>query len=215
MLGELRIYCVDVGAVRAGNFAWARLVHNDDPMSSADPEALVAYLAWDLSDGFPVALGFECPLYVPLAEKVVDTTRSRACEKFTDKKGKLISRPWSAGAGCAVTTTGLGQTIWLLHALKSTLQTEVSTFLDWDLFKAEGRGLFVWEAFVTGDAKASDHQGDATIAVKYFVAQLPDIPAANADRPGAVLSLIGSALLRTGWSQDLHLLETPCVVLRV
>ena len=29
-----------------------------------------------------------------------------------------------------------------------------------------------------------------------------------------VYSLIGAALLRTGWSKDLRLLETPCVVIK-
>jgi len=75
-------------------------------------------------------------------------------------------------------------------------------------------GLFLWEAFVTADAKGRTHAADAEIAVDCFAGRLPDIPAANAVQETSVHSLIGAALLRTGWSTDLGLLETPCVVIR-
>jgi hypothetical protein len=55
---------------------------------------------------------------------------------------------------------------------------------------------------------------DAEIAVRRFAAHLPDIAEANAIHEATVYSLIGAALLRTGWSPDLSLLETSCVVIK-
>ena len=81
-------------------------------------------------------------------------------------------------------------------------------------FAAAGRGLFLREAFVTTDAKAATHIDDATIAVAAFRDRLPHPTARDrvtAERP---LSLIGAALLWSGWSSDADLLHTPCLVVK-
>ena len=62
--------------------------------------------------------------------------------------------------------------------------------------------------------KGESNVADAEIAVRCFAGHLPNIPAANAVWEDSVHSLVGAALLRTGWSTDLGLLEAPCVVIK-
>jgi alkylated DNA nucleotide flippase Atl1 len=74
--------------------------------------------------------------------------------------------------------------------------------------------LFLWEAFVTGVAKTATHVDDALVAAQTFVQALPDPSAANgvtADRP---MSLIGAALMWSGWETDPAVLHKPCLVLK-
>jgi hypothetical protein len=76
------------------------------------------------------------------------------------------------------------------------------------------RGLFLWEAFVTAEAKAATHVDDATVAVAAFGDCLPDpraMSTVSAERP---LSLLGAALLWSGWSSNAKLLRTPCLVIK-
>jgi hypothetical protein len=167
---------------------------------------LVECVAVDLNEGRPVALGFEGPLFVPLAEDPADLTAGRKCEG---------DRPWSAGAGCGSLATGLTQTLWILERTRRALRQPVQVFLDGTEFQRAGSGLFVWEAFVTKAAKQSTHCGDAEVAVDGFRSCLPEIDSHNAIPCSRVRSLIGAALLQAGWSDDLRLLEKPCVVIRV
>jgi hypothetical protein len=214
-LDDLVVCCVDIGSVAKGNFGWARNQVTDNTWNSGeDPAELCSLVANDLNSSRAVALGFECPLYVPLRDEPENFTRKRACDVFINSAGESKSRPWSAGAGCGCLVTGLVETVWILQRIRSGLSQDVPFFLDWTSFSASTKGLYLWEAFVTDDAKANTHSGDAEIAVRKFTASLPDIDAANADDSLMVHSLIGAALLRTGWSTDVHLLETPCVVLR-
>jgi hypothetical protein len=62
---------------------------------------------------FPVALGFECPLFVPLNLQPEALTTARSGEG---------SRPWSAGAGCGALATGLVQVAWILRKIRQELQ---------------------------------------------------------------------------------------------
>jgi hypothetical protein len=88
-------------------------------------------------------------------------------------------------------------------------------FLNWNSFRTAQSGLFVWEAFVTSSAKGNSHKKDAEIAVRKFVSSLSDIDAANAiPISGEVYSLAGAALLRSGWSNDVNLLQSPSVVVK-
>ncbi|MCL6504891.1 MAG: hypothetical protein K6T86_19610 [Pirellulales bacterium] len=88
-------------------------------------------------------------------------------------------------------------------------------FLDWASFRASGAGLFVWEAFVSGGAKRDGHAEDAEVAVEAFLRLASEtnfesaIPAQD-----ETYSLIGAALLRTGWASDRGLLSRPCIVVR-
>jgi hypothetical protein len=64
---------------------------------------------------------------------------------------------------------------------------------------AEGRGLLVWEAFVSAGAKGSSHVDDATIAVAAFKNALPDPTDASTITAQRPLSLAGAVALWSGW----------------
>ncbi len=171
---------------------------------------LVGAVADDLRSGALVALGFECPLFVPLREHP---------EELTSRRDGEGNRPWSAGAGCAVLATGLTQVLWILMRLRQELGNGLSSYLRWDQTPGYGPGLFLWEAFVSGGAKAAGgenlHASDAKLAVDAFLRALPDVDSADAIREADVHSLVGAALLRTGWTTDLAILAEPCLVIRV
>ena len=208
---ELVIYCADVGSVKSGSFGWARTSTLTDEIErgvggGTEMLQLVEMLARDLGDGRPVALGFECPLYVPVRENPLELLEQRAGE---------AGRPWSAGAGAQVLTIGVAQVAWVLTELHRE-QPNVPCYVDWRQFTAAGGGLFLWEAFVTGQAKAKNktHIGDATVAVEALREALPDPTRANAVTAERPLSLLGAALLWSGWSDDTSLLAMPCLVIK-
>ena len=201
---EPEIYCADVGSVSLGRFAWYSSRDTKLADGHTRIEDLVARVTEDLQRARPVALGFECPLYVPFETEPELLTRARPGEG---------DRPWSAGAGCGALTTGLVQVLWILHQVKTRLDRDVPSFLDWQAFAAHGSGLFLWEAFVSGGAKGNGHGDDARTGVEAFKAALPD-PRTCLECTGASYSLAGAALLRSGWSRDVALLAQPCVVIR-
>ena len=66
---SLVVYCADIGSVANGRFAWARASArpNSRVSTGTDIRCLVTQVAHDLNGGKKVALGFECPLWVPVA----------------------------------------------------------------------------------------------------------------------------------------------------
>lgn len=207
MLDKLIIYCADIGSVDKGNFGWARLF-NCQSKTGDCMDILVEDIAYSLAKGYGVALGFECPLWIPVSSTPADLTKSR------DVDG---SRPWSAHAGSGALTTGLTQVVWVLDELRSRLGNRelatTSITLDWLKFRNGKANIFIWEAFITGTAKGIDHSEDALIACRTFNMRLPDLSVNYTPEP-KVRSLIGGALLWSGWSDDLFLLRKPCLVIR-
>lgn len=200
------IYCVDIGSVPRGRFGWARAIEGQGHLAlGTSPDELVQAISQDLRNDIPVTLGLECPLFVPIRESANDLTRARNGEG---------QRPWSAGAGAGVLATGLTETVWILQQVRAKTPSETKAFLDWPTFDRTQKGLFVWEAFVSGQAKAGGHAEDAAVAVRAFMKYLPQLLEANAIHEQVVYSLIGAALLRTGWSQDLSLLGQPALVIK-
>lgn len=198
----LVVVCADIGSVARGNFGW---------WSSAGargelPSTLALHVAALLNSPSPVALGFECPLFVPLVEDEACLTNARPGEG---------SRPWSAGAGSGSLATGLVQVAWVLQAIRAQLVRPESAFIDWPSFVASGTGLFLWEAFVSGTKKQGSHISDAEVGAQAFARALPDPISENAVIcKSPVHSLVGAALLRSGWSSNLAVLAEPCLVLR-
>ena len=196
--------CVDVGSVSQNNFGWWS--DRDATASGTLPSEVSKHVAVLLNKGLPVALGFECPLFVPIAEDETRLTNSRPGEG---------SRPWSAGAGSGSLATGLTQVTWVLREIRRHLEKTVSVSLDWRTFGTNGSALFLWEAFVTGPAKTGDHVQDARAGAQAFAAALPNLASANCIVcDGEVQSLVAASLLRTGWTQDVALLQQPCLVIR-
>ena len=154
-------------------------------------------IANDLNSGSRVALGFECPLFVPLPEDPAGLTSARPGEG---------DRAWSAGAGAGSLATGLTETVWILDQVKRRTDDSPAVFVDWARFRAATSGLFVWEAFVTKAAQAGTHHGDAELAAFSFRGYLHELERHNAVRcEGSVRSLFGAALLQAGWVKELTL----------
>jgi hypothetical protein len=196
---DLVVFCADVGSVRSGNFGWARSYSSEAPViehDSSKPADLAGAVVSELNAGRPVALGFECPLFVPVPTAEM---------KLGAARGGEGNRAWSAGAGTGALATGLVQAAWVLAAIRSHSRDH-SLHFDWMGFAAENRGLLLWEAFVSAGAKGMSHEDDATIAVAAFEGALPDPTAAStitAERP---LSLAGAIALWSGW------LDTPAAL---
>lgn len=205
-MNRLVVFGVDIGSVAKGRFAWAKGTSVGISRSSSDIRELVSAAAADLDSGLPVAMGFECPLYVPISTDPQELTSPREGEG---------NRPWSAAAGATLLATGIAEIIWILREIHVALQLKPHAFLDWDLFVKAGTGLYLWEAFAPNQRPYSAHTAVAQKLVRLFVSALPNPTTSNAIDAAAAHSLIGAALLHTGWSTDLSLLKTRCVVIKV
>jgi hypothetical protein len=205
---NLVIYCADIGSVPNKRFGWARADADDAAIerhrSGIEIIDLVESVAEDAGAGRAVALGFECPLFVPVPTDPLRLGMARAGEG---------NRSWSAGGGSGALATGLVEVAWILSELRQRTP-DVTPYLDWDGFRGSDGGLFLWEAFVSGQAKAPTHIDDAGVAVSAFRDALPDPMATNAVIAERPLSLLGAALLWSGWSSDPALLQTPCLVIK-
>lgn len=162
LMKDLVLYCADIGSVKNGNFGWARLCHEEIESECNERDSildLIRAVVEDLNRGNPVALGFECPLFVPLPLDPGDLTKARVGEG---------DRPWSAGAGAACLATGLTEIVWILEKIRAALVDPPDAYLEWNRFREAGAGLFLWEAFVTKAAKRNSHQSDAEAALEIF-----------------------------------------------
>ena len=79
----LVIHCADIGSVKTGNFGWARLAvgePNGQCRIGRDIEDFAGGVAADINARAQVALGFECPLFLPLSEDPTGLTSARPGE---------------------------------------------------------------------------------------------------------------------------------------
>ena len=199
------IFAADIGSVARHRFGWFRLPTLLGPVDHGDIGELSACVAADLEQGLQVALGFEAPQFVPVRR---DPTRLTSARKGEG------SRPWSAGAGCGALATSLPEVVWILERVIEALPSTPSATLSLAEFQSGAAQLLLWEAFVTGAAKANTHAGDAALAAQEFLRRWPDIRSDIATEQTPVLSLVGAALLRAGYSEDLALLRQECLVVR-
>ena len=201
------VCCADIGSVAKKRFGWA--AHPGEPDRKGrrgnDIDEFAQFVAGELLSERKVALGFECPLWIPIADKPSELGRARPGEG---------NRPWSAAAGAASLATGLAQVAWILDRIRPRSK-DIEAFLDWRKFEPSQTGLFLWEAFVTGRAATGSHEGDALAAVTAFRRAMGDgEPKSAVKAESPTRSLIGAALLRTGWSTDLDLLRARCLVIK-
>ena len=212
---RLAIYCADIGSIRRGNFGWA-VLDVDHQHHGEAIGGLVDDVVANLAAGTKVALGFECPLWVPVSGEPSDLTAGRAVDG---------NRSWSAAAGTCALAAGLTETAWILKQMRLRLTEGGGSipraYLDWDAFLASESGVFLWEAFVAGKAKAKGVDGakghvvDAVNACKEFSRRLPDPGKGSVlEPPQAVRSLIGGAVLWAGWSDNIEMLRAACLVIR-
>jgi hypothetical protein len=146
---DTAIYCADIGSIQNDRFGWARVEAEDFDIErhrgGQEITDLVEAVAEDLAARRAVALGFECPLFVPVPEDPLRLSMARPGE---------ANRSWSAGAGAGSMATGIVQVAWILRQLRGHCP-KTFAYLDWAQFRTAGSGLFLWEAFVTDPAKAT------------------------------------------------------------
>lgn len=201
---DIAIGVVDVGSPRGGKLGWAILAPNADPVLGKDLDAFIDRMTV-AGANWPLAIGFEAPLFIP--------TATEALKILSGRKGEG-SRPWSAGAGATVTTAALAVVTYSLAGLRRGLPQAVASTDPVELPLRPGDTLF-FEAFVTAAAKGDDHADDALIAAREMKALLGGDRAYRSalDEP-EVFSLLGASLLRTGWTDDLAALSAPCFVVK-
>lgn len=193
------VAAIDVGSPSKMGWASSR-----GRSGCGDPTDLIADITDALALGLPVCLGFEAPLWAP---------RSRTFDRMTANRGGVeakMRRPWSAGAGCGALAAGLANMAWILENMQKSIGPVKAT-TQLDRFQATGSGLFVWEAFVSGDKKGSNHEGDAEIAVSAFRSNWPKLVSAVDHEPS--VNLAAAALLAAGHRVDPDELSLPGLVI--
>jgi hypothetical protein len=180
------------------------------------------YVAGKLAEGHPVALGFECPLWIPLTADQNNLTNGRAEDG---------NRAWSANGGALVLATSLPITAWTLRRIRVALierglsHERIPVAADLTTFQENPQGLLLWEAFISGNNKAADyedlperqkHIADAHLGARAFIRRwrAPVAQSKVPDAPDETLSLIGMALLRSGWTHDISILHRPVEIVR-
>lgn len=202
---EMDIFCADIGSVKRDNFGWYVAHADGSTAEGITMEGLGTAVATAINLKHRVALGFEAPMFAPLRNEPKDLTSKRHGETNPN---------WIGGPGAAVLATALAQVPWILRDIKEKLTVTAKATVDWGEFENEKRGLFLWEAFVSGEAKGVNHVDDARIAVQAFSKALPNPTKHNAIIEPEVLSILGAALLRTNWSTNTQLLSEPCLVIK-
>lgn len=213
------IYAVDVGSPKNG-LAWARLREDEStPTGGVDLNVLCTAMVSDLVEGRAVCMGFEAPVFLPVAHEANDLCKARLGER---------GRPWSAGAGVYVSAVVLPVAAWILERTalgcgaerpRLSFQTE-----DWagTAFAQTEPVFLIWEAFVSGRGHAREpneyglpeHVQDAATAAvvfKEWSGRDPRPPShVSTDR---ALNTVAAAALWAGWDVGTLALHTSALVL--
>ena len=203
----LDVFCADIGSLARGNFAWARRTPGQgiEPHVPDDIGGLADAVSERVGDGQPVALGFEAPLFVPVPKDSALVGKARPCDAGAP--------PWSGTPGATVMAQALAQVPWLLRRIKASAPG-AQVHLNWESFSAAQSGLLLWEAFVSGAAKAGSHEGDALAAIAAFCSQLPVVGDAIAHDTPHPFSLVAAAALWAGFDVNPVDLRAPCVLVK-
>ncbi|MBD3400919.1 MAG: hypothetical protein GF399_11410 [Candidatus Coatesbacteria bacterium] len=203
------LLCADVGSTRGGNFAWARL-ENGWVVGGTAIDRLRAQLSRACEEGRPVALGLECPLWLPVPTAESCLSRGREGEG---------NRSCFAPAGGYVAVLGLHQLCYLLSGI--TARSGYPVTQDWRSWFNDPSGLLLWEAFVSGPAHSDQgdalgHLRDAATALVEFARRLEDgEPASDVSaRDAGKLSLAGAAMLWAGLADESLLLRREVLVVK-
>jgi hypothetical protein len=211
------VYAVDVGAPGSG-LAWARVAPHAGQVlcGSTDYDLFLEQLVRDLRADLPVALGFEAPLFLPVASAIADLTRARRNEPG----------PWSFGPGAYVTTVAIPLIALTLRHVRAEVDPPPRVSLDaerWLDPNVRGSSLLLWEAFVWGASHAREPNAaglradvqDAGTAVRAFLrweaTETREASGVTAQDP---ISTVGAALLWSGLDSDVRLLHQQTLVLR-
>jgi hypothetical protein len=118
-------------------------------------------------------------------------------------------------AGAGALAAGLTEVAWILKHIRAGLQTEVPCCLTLDAFGLIPKGILFWEAFLVGRTSWGSHAEEALRAARAFM-DAPSHPgsALQLRKEEEALSLVGAALLWSGWRSDPVVLREPCLVVK-
>src|SRR5580704_208934 len=140
---SLAVFVADIGSVTRGNFGWASHPEYKD-VDHTSIRAMGDAIFETAKGGFRIALGVECPLFIPCPEDGTQLGKARTGE------GTLA---WSAQIGATAAILGLQELCWVLRYARAKLPGDPKATLDWDDFETGSHVLFLWEAFISGKAK--------------------------------------------------------------
>ncbi len=203
-MNNLAVFCADVGSIKQKKFGWAASYPDGSNLSGSRIEEFADRISSQIHASTKVAVGFECPLFVPVRTDPVTVNSARNGEG---------NRSWSAGAGTGALATGLVEALWVMNTVSRILGKCPQASFSWADFMSTD-SVFLWEAFVTSTAKGSGHAHDAQIAVSHFKASLPNPERSNAIQEPEVFSLIGAAALRSGWASHINVVSEQCLVIK-
>lgn len=114
-----------------------------------------------------------------------------------------------------MTVMGLQQTAWVLREVAPLLGGHLVTtdWRKWGQPSPQPR-LLLWEAFVTGAAKAPTHMGDALTAAAAFAENETALDAVNAVTAETPISLVACVALWAGIGIPVTMLRQPVLVLK-
>lgn len=215
MIPAITVGCVDVGSIRNGKLGWS-VIESGKARWGTQPADLVREAVQALRNG-KLALGFECPLYVPLRQDPLELTRCRRGERYVN---------WCGGPGSSVLATGLVQVRWILTRIADAVPGIRGT-TRWNEFVGGQCELLVWEAFITskdgrrpvltkyGARKTGAHEHDALSGAATFVERLEGgAPIVSELETEPSMSLVAWHLLSTSLSDDVSLQSESCLVVK-
>lgn len=69
---NLAIFCADVGSIKAKSFGWAAVLpDSEEHILGTDIEEFTSHICQSIKLKHKVALGFECPLFVPMRSEPI------------------------------------------------------------------------------------------------------------------------------------------------
>lgn len=207
----LSIGAIDVGSINQGNLGWAVQMPDQTLTTGTDLDKFIAAIAAASMAG-PVALGFEAPLFLPFR------ATARTLHKGRQGEG---SPSWIGKVGCLVATQCLPIMAYAFSRIRS-LAPAVSVTFNSDPLPSRVGEFLIFEAFVAGPGKLKhrsaehpNHVADAVCVVTELRQRIDStLPLKSDIIEDQVFSLVGAALLRAGWSDDVALLAQQCLVVR-
>ncbi len=196
---------IDIGTP-GKSLGWAAVDHGGHMVDGTDVDVCIDVLSEALRLG-PVALGFEAPMWIPTRLQPARLTSARQGESGPG----LASRPFSASAGATVLVTGMVVVTYVMRRLREFAPAALVHF-DWQNLSTEPGQLLVTNQKKSHDAR---HVEDAKLALAAFLLgmQNPRTFRSSVEEPDC-LNLLGAALLKAGWTTDVGVLSTPCLVVR-
>ena len=197
---ECAVCVIDIGSPKLGNIGWCQINPDGEILKGTSLDDAIAPMANSLKHG-GLMLGLEAPLFVPIREDIMLATKARKGEE---------RRPWSAGAGAQVLAMNIPIMTYILKKLYAAAPDARPYLNVAQGFECKPSQVLIFEAFVSGADKGTDHEDDAYILAKSCARELKagrmpqSVIAADSD---TYLNLIAAALLYCGWESDCGLLR--------